>query len=241
MKTEHDTLSVYDRLNLFFEYVTKREKLMKVDEFYKRTGITNGYFRAVNKKIRDGITRKDVNIRTIQRVINVFPNANLDYFVWGKGDFYVQERTDTLEDKSEKVERDECKGRPFYDVDVLGDFENLFHEPSLAPSYYINIPEYNQADYVWIRHNGHSMHPVIQSGDKMCICEVKDVNAIMCGEIYVVVTKEMRAVRYVTLSDKQHHIRLVSENKTLRYGEYQDIPLSCVKTMYRVVGAIHSF
>ena len=69
----------------------------------------------------------------------------------------------------------------------------------------------------------------------------EDITSIIYGEIYAIVTEEMRTVKYVTRSELKDHIRLVPENKSARYGDYQDIPLSNIRKMFRVVGSVHLF
>lgn len=242
MNVTLNTASVYDRLNAFFVYVTKQQKMMKVEEFYNRTGITNGYFRAANKKQRDEGIRKDVNVGTLLKVLNVFSNANLEYFVYGKGSFFLEEGQEYQEKKVVVISDDPSKGgRPYYNVDFLGGFDEVYNDQTIIPTSYINIPEYNRDNYVWVNLTGHSMHPVIQSGDKICICEIKDITSIIYGEIYAIVTEEMRTVKYVTRSELKDHIRLVPENKSACYGDYQDIPLSNIRKMFRVVGSVHLF
>ncbi len=232
--------TAYDRLNAFFEYITKQQKVMRVDEFYKATGIANGYFRAGNKKVSEG-SRKDVNVGTIQKVLKVFSNANLEYFICGNGGYFLEEGQTYQKKKVVVVSDNPQSGRPYYNVDFLGGFDELFNDQTITPTSYINIPEYNKENYVWVNLTGHSMHPVIQSGDKICICEIKDVSSIIFGEIYAIVTEEMRTVKYVTRSEQKDCLRLVPENKSPRYGDYQDIPLSNIRKMFRVVGSVHLF
>ena len=154
--------TAYDRLNAFFVYVTKQQKMMKVEEFYNRTGITNGYFRAANKKQRDEGIRKDVNVGTLLKVLNVFTNANLEYFIYGKGSFFLEDGQTYQEKKVVVVSDDPSKGgRPYYNVDFLGGFDEIYNDQTIIPTSYINIPEYNRDNYVWVNLTGHSMHPII--------------------------------------------------------------------------------
>ena len=170
MNVTLNTASVYDRLNAFFVYVTKQQKMMKVEEFYNRTGITNGYFRAANKKQRDEGIRKDVNVGTLLKVLNVFSNANLEYFVYGKGSFFLEDGQTYQEKKVVVVSDDPSKGgRPYYNVDFLGGFDEVYNDQTIIPTSYINIPEDNRDNYVWVNLTGQARHPVIQWGNKRCM------------------------------------------------------------------------
>lgn len=241
MKNETSQSTAYDRLNAFFEYITKEKRMMRVDEFYQKTGIANGYFRSSNKKQRDGANKKDVNVGTIQKVLNAFENVNPEYFFLNKGSFFIEEQNEHYEDKTAMISVEAEKGRPYYNVDFLSAFDDIFNNHTIKPTSYIDIQEYNKDNYMWVNLNGLSMHPVILPGDKICICEIKDISSIIFGEIYAIVTKEMRTVKYVTRSELKDHIRLVPENKSARYGDYQDIPLSSVRKIFRVVGSLHLF
>ena len=215
--------------------------MMKVEEFYKRTGITNGYFRAANKKQRDEGIHKDVNVGTLQKVLKVFTNANLEYFIYGKGSFFLEDGQTYQEKRVVVVSDNPSKGgRPYYNVDFPGGFEEVFNDHNITPTSYINIPEYNRDNYVWVNLTGHSMHPVIQSGDKICICEIKDITSIIYGEIYAIVTEEMRTVKYVTRSELKDHIRLVPENKSARYGDYQVTHSKHLRCSWRSCGGASS-
>lgn len=182
------------------------------------------------------------NVGTLLKDLNVFTNANLEYFVYGIGSYFLEDGQTYQEKKVVVVSDNPSKvGRPYYNVDFLGGFEEVFNDQAVIPTSYINIPEYNRDNYVWVNLTGHSMPPVIQSGDKICICEIKDITSIIYGEIYAIVTEEMRTVKYVTCSETKDRLRLVPENKSARYGDYQDIPINNIKKMFRVVGSVYLF
>ena len=87
------------------------------------------------------------------------------------------------------------------------------------------------------------MSPRINSGDKICIREIR-IDDIIYGEIYALVIGEsydMRTVKWITRSPEAGMIRLVPENKDPRYGDYQDIRIADIRKVFKVLGAVRSF
>jgi phage repressor protein C with HTH and peptisase S24 domain len=73
-----------------------------------------------------------------------------------------------------------------------------------------------------IRANGDSMEPHIHDGDWIAVREVKNMNVLYYGQVYVVITDELRLLKYLRRDeDEQHYVILRSENKN-----YDDIRLA---------------
>lgn len=231
-----NTDTVYQRIYEFFRYVTEEKKMMRKGDFYTRSGLCDGYFRVGNAK-----GKVDVSVRTIQGIMNLFPNANLEYFIFGKGEMFVREADKEREKQIVVVSDNPKVGMPYFDVDFRGGFDVIENCQHITPSSYISIAGYNKEGNIWCNISGDSMYPVIKSGDKICIREVRDIESISYGDIYAIVTEEMRTVKYVTRSDKEGYIRLVPENRDPKFGDYQDIPMSSITKMFKVLGSVRVF
>ena len=133
-------------------------------------------------------------------------------------------------------------GVPFYDADFQNRFCESAGSPDIAPAYFIDFKPFNRKGNVWCEMSGDSMSPRINGGDKICLRPLKSVEDIVFGEIYAIVTKDgLRTVRWVTRSPVEGMLRLIPENKDPRFGDYQDMAMSDVLTVAKVVGAIRSF
>lgn len=128
------------------------------------------------------------------------------------------------------------KGKPYYDVDFLGGFDMVFNDQTINPEYLIDFKKYEDAD-CWCNVSGHSMEPLISNGDIIAIKRLYDWQEfLLYGEVYGIITNDMRTVKIVTKSDKgDDYIHLVPVNKS---GEYQpqDLPKKLITHVFRVLG-----
>ena len=83
----------------------------------------------------------------------------------------------------------------------------------------INVPFINPENYI-VKVSGDSMSPVINNGDMLAIREVKNLNLIFWGQIYVVLLDDYRMVKYVRKHENPNLVILKSANK-----EYDDIEI----------------
>lgn len=142
----------------------------------------------------------------------------------------------------ENEDRERENGMPYFDVDFLGGFDEMYNDQPAVPAYYIDIQPYNKNGNVWCNITGDSMSPRINSGDKICIQQVNSINDIIYGEIYAIVTYgNMRTVKWVVRSPEKGMIRLVPENKDQRFGDYQDLKIEDICKIFKVVGSIRTF
>lgn len=132
-------------------------------------------------------------------------------------------------------------GVPYYNVDFIGGFGVLIdHNNSIKPTCHILFPQYERVE-MWVDVTGDSMSPVINSGDKIAIRQIEDWNTyIQPGQIYGIVTKEYRTIKYVRKSKKGDDFYcLVPENKT-DHDEI-DLPKDAVLAVFKVVGCAKMF
>lgn len=128
------------------------------------------------------------------------------------------------------------KGKPYYDVDFLGGFDMVFNDQTINPEYLIDFKKYEDAD-CWCNVSGHSMEPLISNGDIIAIKRLYDWQEfLLYGEVYGIITNDMRTVKIVTKSDKgDDYIHLVPVNKSEEY-QPQDLPKKLITHVFRVLG-----
>lgn len=130
-------------------------------------------------------------------------------------------------------------GRPYFNVDFLGGFDIIINDQTVMPEYNIDFKPYNKEGVMWCNITGHSMDPLVSNGDIIAIKEMKDWrDFILYGEVYGIVTEDMRTVKVVTKSEQgQDFMRLVPINKSEEY-QPQDIPVKLITHVFKVVGCM---
>lgn len=207
-----------------------------------------------------------ITTTTLKKIANTY-GVNIDWLAYGIGDTFKseQDRTTALqlsqtgrilerleEDEQRKLkEKDEqpepkvslnpSVGRPYYDVDFLGGYGELFNDGPSAPLYNIDFPPYNKDGVTWCNITGHSMEPRINSGDIIALKEIVGwQDYIIYGEIYAIVTSnDMRTIKIIRKSKQPDHLRLVPINTT-DFDE-QDIPIKIITHLYKVLCSVSRY
>ena len=207
-----------------------------------------------------------ITATTLKKIANTY-GVNIDWLAYGIGDTFKseQDRTTALqlsqtgrilerleEDEQRKLkEKDEqpepkvslnpSVGRPYYDVDFLGGYGELFNDGPSAPLYNIDFPPYNKDGVTWCNITGHSMEPRINSGDIIALKEIVGwQDYIIYGEIYAIVTSnDMRTIKIIRKSKQPDHLRLVPINTT-DFDE-QDIPIRIITHLYKVLCSVSRY
>jgi hypothetical protein len=219
----------YERLLQLKEWLQANDRKCKHNEseLQRRMGLGMGYFKTSNKQ-----EIKILRESTYRKIGEAWPAVNLEWLRTGDGEMFTE--VPLMEEESEN-------GTPYFDVDFLGGFNEMCNDQTMTPAYYINFSPYNRKGNMWCNIVGDSMAPRINSGDKICIRQINK-ESIIFGEIYAIVTRhDLRTVKWVARAPERGMIRLIPENKDPRYGDYQDIFLDDILTVYKVVGAIRSF
>lgn len=225
------TSTPYDRLLQLREWLQENDSKCKNNEseILRRLGLGTGYFGTSEKQ-----ENKSLRESTYKKIGEAWPQVNLDWLKTGKGEMFNEPVI---------IEEEPINGVPYYDVDFLGGFNEMVNDQTSIPAYFINFQPYNKRGNMWCNITGDSMSPRINSGDKICIREINKED-IIYGEIYALVigeTEIMRTVKWVTRSPEKGMLRLIPENKDPRYGDYQDIRISDIRNVFKVIGAIRSF
>lgn len=196
-------------------------------------GVATNYF---NTRQKASITKGNKKIRpqTMRKVVSAWntnppetPMLNMEWLRSGQGDMF-----------SDATPIDHSKGIPFYDADFIKseNIEKIMHD---EPKHYISIPMLNRNNTFAMTASGSSMYPSISNGDVIVMQTMPDIESIIFGEIYAIITKNgMRTIRRITRSDKPLMIRLIPDNKDKIYGDYQDVQKPEIRRLFRVLCAI---
>ena len=114
----------------------------------------------------------------MHRIIEQFPELNREWLLYGEGSMIKEEETPII---------NYSVGTPYYDVDFMLGFDQLYAPTSESPEYLINIPRYNKAT-LWCNASGHSMEPEINNGDIVALQKIDDIRFLPFGEIYAIIT-----------------------------------------------------
>ena len=232
--------SMFGRMCLLRDWLKNQYPKITEAAIERKMGVATNYFKTrLKAPITDG--EKGVRQQTIEKVRNAWatqqpetPALNMDWLVTGEGEMFLDKEEAVISEKN---------GTPYYDVDFLGGFDLLTNDQTIIPAYYIDFQPYNKKGNMWCNITGGSMSPRINSGDKICIREIR-IEDIIYGEIYALVIGEdydMRTVKWVTRSPEPDMVRLIPENKDPRYGDYQDIRKSDIRRIFKVLGAVRNF
>ena len=129
------------------------------------------------------------------------------------------------------------EGIPYYDVDFIGGFDEVFNDQTVNPELSITNGICPRAQ-LWCNITGHSMEPTISNGDIIALrqCSVDD---IQYGEIYAVVMDSFRTVKMLRRSETPGMIRFVPVNT--HDFDPQDFPVKRILKIYEVVGCLRRF
>lgn len=187
--------------------------------------------------------------RFIEDFCKTFGTINPNWLITGEGPMLISDdnsQADTMSVNNTSGHQEVnvpsisyTHGRPYFNVDFLGGFDIIINDQTVLPEYNIDFKPYNKDGVMWCNITGHSMEPLVSSGDVIAIKEMKDWrDFILYGEVYGIVTEDMRTVKVVTKSERgQDFMRLVPINKSEEYKP-QDIPIKLITHVFKVVGCM---
>ena len=146
-----------------------------------------------------------------------------EWLIEGKGEKYkvaatTNSKTITL--PTNIIRTTDATGAKVYDIDVTAGPSGrslMFSSEQVIGS--INVPFINPENYI-VKVSGDSMSPIINNGDMLAIREVKNLNLIFWGQIYVVLLDDYRMVKYIRKHENPDLVILKSANK-----DYDDIEI----------------
>lgn len=208
------------------------QKGVSLYEFYKESGVTRGILQQNNGISEDNIAR----------FLAYASDVSVEWLITGRGEMLStmqekkQEKSDS-EEKLPKISYNPAIGKPYYDVDFLGGFNEIVNSQVTIPTNNIVIQGFEKADF-WCNVTGHSMEPKINHGDIIALhkCTLED---IQYGEIYAVVLDTLRTIKILRRSSDPKKLCFVPINTT-DYDE-QEYSVERIMNVFEVIGSISKF
>lgn len=202
-------------------------------EFYKESGVTRGILQQNNGISEDNIAR----------FLAYAPDVNIEWLLTSKGSMIkdgstdIQISNDTTTSSMPTTSMNPGIGTPYYDVDFIGGFDEVFNSQVNIPATNIVIRGFEKAS-LWCNVTGHSMEPKINHGDIIALHQCT-LNDIQYGEIYAVVLDTIRTIKILRRSPNPDKLRFIPIN-TNDYDE-QEFDKSRIINVLEVIGSISKF
>ena len=202
-------------------------------EFYKESGVTRGILQQNNGISEDNIAR----------FLAYAPDVNIEWLLTSKGSMIkdgstdIQISNDTTTSSMPTTSMNPGIGTPYYDVDFIGGFDEVFNSQVNIPATNIVIRGFEKAR-PWCNVTGHSMEPKINHGDIIALHQCT-LNDIQYGEIYAVVLDTIRTIKILRRSPNPDKLRFIPIN-TNDYDE-QEFDKSRIINVFEVIGSISKF
>lgn len=202
-------------------------------EFYSTIGVSRGTLESPT-----GIT-EDV----MAKFIASFPSVNSDWLLTGAGSMLKDDSNGikTIDEANSSTlpttSMNPSIGTPYYDVDFIGGFDEVFNSQVNIPATNIVIRGFEKAS-LWCNVTGHSMEPKINHGDIIALHQCT-LNDIQYGEIYAVVLDTIRTIKILRRSPDPDKLRFIPIN-TNDYDE-QEFDKSRIINVFEVIGSISKF
>ncbi len=197
-------------------------KRLTIAEFERQAGLSNGYIKNF---------KGSIGSNKIEYILSSFPELNPSWLLTGEGEMLKQ---DALESPLINY----ADGVPYYDEFFECGFSELTNSTVVNPDFLVRMPGYDRAT-LWCKASGASMEPEISNGDRVAMQLVQDPSFLPFGDIYgIITTTGMRTIKRLGKSSMPGHYRLIPTNPD--YDE-QDIPVSIIAIVYRVLGSLKTF
>ncbi|MEE9408221.1 MAG: hypothetical protein V3V28_09115 [Polaribacter sp.] len=95
---------------------------------------------------------------------------------------------------------------PYYDIDVTSSITRSFSDVVEEPSFYVDYQPFNDCT-AYVNNYGDSMFPKYKNGERLAVKQVFNLDIIMWGETYLVITNE-NADNYKAVKDIHPHENL---------------------------------
>lgn len=243
-----------DNLKDRLKWLAKQNGL-SMRAFEEKCGLGRGNISNMNQ---DGTLGSD----KLTKIIDTFPGVDLYWLLTGKDDptgllnyqgfndipnsndpqllnklIQQAEEIDSLKKQADKDNHISQTAKPYYDVDFIGGFSEIFNDQTIVPANNIIIKGFDKAD-LWCNVTGHSMEPKINHGDIIALrrCQLED---IQYGEIYAVVLDTIRTIKILRRSKDPQKLRFIPIN-TQDYDE-QEFPMTRILHIFEVIGSVSKF
>ena len=211
----------------------KKDRLLSLIDHYSG-GNKSEFARMIGvspQAVSTWITRNTFDIDIIYaKCLNLSP----DWLLTGRGNMLKGEETEDA--SAPVVSYDPKVGQPFYNVDFLGGFSEVYNSQVSVPDRNIIVPGFDRAK-LWCNVTGHSMEPKINHGDIIALrpCTLDD---IQYGEIYAVVLDTIRTIKILRKGSSKDLLRYVPINPNF---DEQEFAVKRIINIFEVIGSISKF
>ena len=211
-----------ERINKLVEY-----SQMSIPQFAKLVGFKTP--QAVRELIKGNT--KSLSDAAIFKLSSAFPDLSMDWLLTGEGPMMIERNAPA-------PVINYTEGVPYYNEDFMLGFGELYAPSSENPECLIRMPGYERAT-LWCNASGHSMEPEINNGDIIALQRVEDFSFLPFGDVYgIITTNGMRTIKRLGRSEQPGCYRLIPTNKEF---DEQELPISKIAMVYRVMGAMKAF
>lgn len=222
--------------------------LSRIQEIASNEGITIGAMErtigaskgVLSRAINNGT---DIQAKWLSIIVENYPRYSTGWLLTGAGSMLKDDLNGikTIDEANPSfmptTSMNPSVGTPYYDVDFIGGFDEVFNSQVNIPATNIVIRGFEKAS-LWCNVTGHSMEPKINHGDIIALRQCT-LNDIQYGEIYAVVLDTIRTIKILRRSPDPSKLRFIPIN-TEDYDE-QEFDKSRIMNIFEVIGSISKF
>ena len=222
--------------------------LSRIQEIASNEGITIGAMErtigaskgVLSRAINNGT---DIQAKWLSIIVENYPQYSTGWLLTGAGSMLkddlkgIQTADEANPSTLPTTSMNPSVGTPYYDVDFIGGFDEVFNSQVNIPATNIVIRVFEKAS-LWCNVTGHSMEPKINHGDIIALRQCT-LNDIQYGEIYAVVLDTIRTIKILRRSPDPGKLRFIPIN-TEDYDE-QEFDKSRIVNVFEVIGSISKF
>lgn len=222
--------------------------LSRIQEIASNEGITIGAMErsigaskgVLSRAINNGT---DIQAKWLSIIVENYPRYSTGWLLTGAGSMLkddlkgIQTADEANPSTLPTTSMNPSVGTPYYDVDCIGGFDEVFNSQVNIPATNIVIRGFEKAS-LWCNVTGHSMEPKINHGDIIALRQCT-LNDIQYGEIYAVVLDTIRTIKILRRSPDPGKLRFIPIN-TEDYDE-QEFDKSRIVNVFEVIGSISKF
>lgn len=222
--------------------------LSRIQEIASNEGITIGAMErtigaskgVLSRAINNGT---DIQAKWLSIIVENYPRYSTGWLLTGAGSMLKDDLNGikTIDEANSSTlpttSMNPSIGTPYYDVDFIGGFDEVFNSQVNIPATNIVIRGFEKAS-LWCNVTGHSMEPKINHGDIIALYQCT-LNDIQYGEIYAVVLDTIRTIKILRRSPDPDKLRFIPIN-TNDYDE-QEFDKSRIINVFEVIGSISKF
>ncbi len=213
-------------LNRIKEYIDF--KGITIAAFERSIGMSNASF---GKSLKN---KGAIGTDKLENILFVYKDLSPEWLLTGKGNM-LRDREPT-DSASPIVSYNPKAAQPYYDVDFLGGFNEIFNSQISLPEHNIIVPGFERAT-LWCNVTGHSMEPQINHGDIIALRQCT-INDIQYGEMYAVVLDTIRTIKILRRGSTKDFFRYVPINPNF---DEQEFEVSRIINVFEVIGSISKF